>query len=441
MIKKILIANRGEIATRIIRTAKEMGIKTVAVYSEADKDSLHTLLADEKICIGPPPPSQSYLDIPKIIASAEVTNSDAIHPGYGFLSEKPNFADIVTRSGITFIGPSSEVLDLTGDKLKARLIAKELGIPVVPGSDGNVDPMTAKSIAEEIGYPVMLKAAAGGGGRGIRVVMDQKELVSVLSTASQEAKLAFGDGSIYLEKFLINPKHIEVQILADGKNVMVLGDRECSIQRRHQKIIEEAPSSSINNQIREKLYESAIKFCKAIEYKGAGTIEFLFDGENFYFIEMNARIQVEHPITEMTTDVDIVREQILIADGKELKDEILSPRGFSIECRINAEDPKTFMPSVGTIEKLILPGGYHVRVDTYVYQGYKVPQYYDSLLGKIITWGKDREEARIRMLRALNETIIEGSSLKTNIELHKIILETKEFKDKTHHVKFLDNML
>ncbi len=441
MIKKILIANRGEIATRIIRTAKEMGIKTVAVYSEADKDSLHTLLADEKICIGPPPPSQSYLDIPKIIAAAEVTNSDAIHPGYGFLSEKPNFADIVTRSGITFIGPSSEVLDLTGDKLKARLIAKELGIPVVPGSDGNVDPMTAKSIAEEIGYPVMLKAAAGGGGRGIRVVMDQKELTSVLSTASQEAKLAFGDGSIYIEKFLINPKHIEVQILADGKNVMVLGDRECSIQRRHQKIIEEAPSSSIDNQIREELYESAIKFCKAIEYKGAGTIEFLFDGENFYFIEMNARIQVEHPITEMTTDIDIVREQILIADGKELKDEILSPRGFAIECRINAEDPKTFMPSVGTIEKLILPGGYQVRVDTYIYQGYKVPQYYDSLLGKIITWGKDREEARIRMLRALSETIIEGSSLKTNIELHKIILETKEFKDKTHHVKFLDNML
>jgi acetyl-CoA carboxylase biotin carboxylase subunit len=441
MIKKLLIANRGEIAVRIIRTAKEMGIKTVAIYSEADKNSLHVEMADEAICIGPPKAADSYLNIPSIMAAAEVTKVDAIHPGYGFLSENPTFAEIVQASNIKFVGPPSEVIELSGDKVKAKEIAKKAGVPVVPGSDGEVSFLEAKEIAHKIGYPVVLKAAAGGGGRGIRIVRDDKELLEVMQTAMAEAKNAFGDERIYIEKYLINPKHIEVQILSDGKNVITLGERECSLQRRHQKIIEESPSASISDSERELLYEYAIRFAKAINYIGAGTAEFLYTEGQFYFIEMNARIQVEHPVTEMTTGIDIVSYQLLIADGGELDINSIKPQGFAIECRINAEDPITFMPSVGVVEKLRLPGGFGVRVDTHLYQGYSIPQYYDSLLAKIIAYGKNKEEAINRMKRAINETKIEGKSLKSNLDLHRKLLDTTEFKKNEHHVRFLENMI
>jgi acetyl-CoA carboxylase biotin carboxylase subunit len=441
MIKKLLIANRGEIAVRIIRTAKEMGIKTVAIYSEADKNSLHVEMADEAICIGPPKAADSYLNIPSIMAVAEVTKVDAIHPGYGFLSENPTFAEIVQASNIKFVGPPSEVIELSGDKVKAKEIAKKAGVPVVPGSDGEVSFLEAKEIAHKIGYPVVLKAAAGGGGRGIRIVRDDKELFEVMQTAMAEAKNAFGDERIYIEKYLINPKHIEVQILSDGKNVITLGERECSLQRRHQKIIEESPSASISDSERELLYEYAIRFAKAINYIGAGTVEFLYTEGQFYFIEMNARIQVEHPVTEMTTGIDIVSYQLLIADEGELDINSIKPKGYAIECRINAEDPITFMPSVGVVEKLRLPGGFGVRVDTHLYQGYSIPQYYDSLLAKIIAYGKNKEEAINRMKRAINETKIEGKSLKSNLDLHRKLLDTTEFKKNEHHVRFLENMI
>ncbi|MGC8650187.1 MAG: acetyl-CoA carboxylase biotin carboxylase subunit [Hydrogenobaculum sp.] len=441
MIKKLLIANRGEIAVRIIRTAKEMGIKTVAIYSEADKNSLHVEMADEAICIGPPKAADSYLNIPSIMAAAEVTKVDAIHPGYGFLSENPTFAEIVQASNIKFVGPPSEVIELSGDKVKAKEIAKKAGVPVVPGSDGEVSFLEAKDIAHKIGYPVVLKAAAGGGGRGIRIVRDDKELLEVMQTAMTEAKNAFGDERIYIEKYLINPKHIEVQILSDGKNVITLGERECSLQRRHQKIIEESPSASISDSERELLYEYAVRFAKAINYIGAGTVEFLYTEGQFYFIEMNARIQVEHPVTEMTTGIDIVSYQLLIADEGELDIDSIKPKGFAIECRINAEDPITFMPSVGVVEKLRLPGGFGVRVDTHLYQGYSIPQYYDSLLAKIIAYGKNKEEAINRMKRAIDEAKIEGKSLKSNLDLHKKLLDTTEFKKNEHHVRFLENMI
>jgi len=441
MIKKLLIANRGEIAVRIIRTAKEMGIKTVAIYSEADKNSLHVEMADEAICIGPPKAADSYLNIPSIMAAAEVTKVDAIHPGYGFLSENPTFAEIVQASNIKFVGPPPEVIELSGDKVKAKEIAKKAGVPVVPGSDGEVSFLEAKEIAHKIGYPVVLKAAAGGGGRGIRIVRDDKELLEVMQTAMAEAKNAFGDERIYIEKYLINPKHIEVQILSDGKNVITLGERECSLQRRHQKIIEESPSASISDSERELLYEYAIRFAKAINYIGAGTVEFLYTEGQFYFIEMNARIQVEHPVTEMTTGIDIVSYQLLIADEGELDINSIKPKGYAIECRINAEDPITFMPSVGVVEKLRLPGGFGVRVDTHLYQGYSIPQYYDSLLAKIIAYGKNKEEAINRMKRAINETKIEGKSLKSNLDLHRKLLDTTEFKKNEHHVRFLENMI
>ena len=441
MIKKLLIANRGEIAVRIIRTAKEMGIKTVAIYSEADKNSLHVEMADEAICIGPPKAADSYLNIPSIMAAAEVTKVDAIHPGYGFLSENPTFAEIVQASNIKFVGPPSEVIELSGDKVKAKEIAKKAGVPVVPGSDGEVSFLEAKEIAHKIGYPVVLKATAGGGGRGIRIVRDDKELLEVMQTAMAEAKNAFGDERIYIEKYLINPKHIEVQILSDGKNVITLGERECSLQRRHQKIIEESPSASISDSERELLYEYAIRFAKAINYIGAGTVEFLYTEGQFYFIEMNARIQVEHPVTEMTTGIDIVSYQLLIADEGEFDIDSIKPRGFAIECRINAEDPITFMPSVGVVEKLRLPGGFGVRVDTHLYQGYSIPQYYDSLLAKIIAYGKNKEKAINRMKRAINETKIEGKSLKSNLDLHRKLLDTTEFKKNEHHVRFLENMI
>ncbi|HIO41376.1 MAG TPA: acetyl-CoA carboxylase biotin carboxylase subunit [Aquifex sp.] len=443
-IKKVVIANRGEIAVRAIRTCKELGIKTVAVYSEADKDSLHVMLADEAICIGPPNPQESYLNIPNIISAAEITGADAVYPGYGFLSENPKFAEIVEANGLIFIGPSPQTLRLIGNKVKAKQIAKRAGVPTIPGSARRTTLEEALDIAYEIGYPVILKAAAGGGGRGMRVVYSEKELREKYPLARSEAKVSFGDDTVYIEKFLLNPKHIEVQILADmhGK-VVPVGDRECSIQRRHQKVIEEAPSPSIDTPTREKLYEAAVKFAKAVNYQGAGTVEFLYDTQsgNFYFIEMNGRIQVEHPVTEMVTGIDLVKWQFLIAMGEKLD---IPPypqvNGMALEMRINAEDPRTFTPAPGPVERLILPGGFGVRVDTHLYQGYKVPPYYDSLLAKFIVWAPNREELINRALRVLDETVIEGTGLKTNIEFHKFILQTKEFREAKHHVKLLEEL-
>jgi len=442
-IKKVVIANRGEIAVRAIRTCKELGIKTVAVYSEADRESLHVMLADEAICIGPPNPQDSYLNIPNIISAAEITGADAIYPGYGFLSENPKFAEIVEANGLIFIGPKPQTLRLIGNKVKAKQIAKKAGVPTIPGSSRRTSLEEALDIAYEIGYPVILKAAAGGGGRGMRVVYSEKELREKYPLAQNEAKISFGDDTVYIEKFLLNPKHIEVQILADYHgNVIPIGDRECSIQRRHQKVIEEAPSASITEDIRNKLFEAAVKFAKAVDYVGAGTVEFLYDpnDKKFYFIEMNGRIQVEHPVTEMVTGVDLVKWQFLIAMGEKLDIEPPKSKGYALEMRINAEDPRTFIPAPGTVEKLILPGGFGVRVDTHLYQGYKIPPYYDSLLAKFIVWAPNRDEVIKRALRVLNETTIEGKGLKTNIEFHKFILQTKEFKEAKHHVKLLEEL-
>jgi len=443
MINKILIANRGEIAVRIIRACKELGIKTVAVYSEADKDSMHVKLSDQSICIGPAEPLKSYLDIPRIMASIEVSSADAVHPGYGFLSENPKFAQIVEVSKKIFIGPSSETLALIGDKIKAKEVAKKLGIPLVPGSDEPVDFQKALDIAKEIKYPLVIKSAGGGGGRGIRVVYDERELREKLPLAVQESKQAFGDERVYIEKYLINPKHIEVQVLADKHgNVITLGERECSIQRRYQKLVEEAPSASITDERRKILEEMVVEFCKAINYVGAGTVEFLMDQEgNFYFMEMNGRIQVEHPVTEMITGIDIVKEQIKIAQGERLSIKRVERRGYAIEFRINAEDPNTFLPSPGKVEELFIPGGPGVRVDTHLYCGYKIPPFYDSLIAKLIVWGKDRTEAIERAKRALKEFIIEGEGLKTNIAFHERLLATREFKTAKHHVRYLEEML
>jgi acetyl-CoA carboxylase biotin carboxylase subunit len=443
-IKKVVIANRGEIAVRAIRACKELGIKTVAIYSTADKNSLHVWLADEAICIGPPSPSESYLNIPAILSVADITGADAIYPGYGFLAENPKFAEVVRANGLIFIGPLPETLRLIGNKIKAKEIAKRVGVPIIEGSRGKITLESAIEIAYKIGYPILLKAAAGGGGRGMRIVYNEKELREKFPLAQREAKASFGDDTIYLEKYLINPKHIEVQILADGYgNVVAISDRECSIQRRHQKLIEEAPSVSISEETRKKLFEDAVKFAKAINYVGAGTVEFLYDPKTskYYFIEMNGRIQVEHPVSEMITGIDLVKWQFLIAMGEKLPYETPpSLKGFALEMRINAEDPKLFIPSPGKIEKLILPGGFGVRVDTHIYQGYTVPPYYDSLLAKFIVWGNDREEAINRALRVLEETTIEGENLKTNIEFHKFILQTKEFREAKHHVKFLQEI-
>jgi len=442
-IKKVLIANRGEIAVRAIRTCKELGIKTVAVYSEADKDSLHVALADEAICIGPPPPSESYLNIPNLLSAAEITGADAVYPGYGFLSENPKFAEIVEANGLIFVGPKPQTLRLIGNKVKAKQVAKRAGVPTVPGSNRKITLDEAIDIAYEIGYPVILKAAAGGGGRGMRVVYDEKELRQKFPLAMSEAKTSFGDDTIYLEKFLLNPKHVEVQILADAHgNVVPVGDRECSIQRRHQKVIEEAPSPSVDEETRQRLFEAAVKFAKAVDYEGAGTVEFLYDPKSgeFYFIEMNGRIQVEHPVTEMVTGIDLVRWQFLIAMGEELNLKTPKPDGYALQMRLNAEDPKTFAPAPGKVERLVLPGGFGVRVDTHLYQGYTVPPYYDSLLAKLIVWARDRKELIDRALRVLDETVVEGRGLKTNLEFHRFILQTKEFKEAKHHVKLLEEL-
>jgi len=430
MFKKILIANRGEIALRIIWACKELGIKTVAVYSEADRDALHVKFADESICIGPPKSGDSYLNIASIISAAEVTGAEAIHPGYGFLAENPQFAEVCDSCGITFIGPSAEVIKLMGNKSEARKLMSDIGVPVTSGSKDTVSSVKeAAKIATKIGYPIMLKASAGGGGRGMRIVYSEDELPEHFKMAQVEAEAAFGDPSLYVEKYMEHPRHIEFQIIGDLKgNIVHLGERECSIQRRHQKLVEESPSPALDERLRAEIAEAAITAAKAVQYFSVGTVEFLLDSEkNFYFMEMNTRIQVEHPVTEMVTGIDLVKEQIRIAAGKKLSFSQKDVRfiGHSIECRINAEDPKTMIPSPGRITGLYLPTGPGIRVDTAAYAGYQVPPYYDSLLAKLISYGRDRKEAINRMKRALEATIVEG--LKTNVRLHQAIISHPDF--------------
>ncbi|MGK2910899.1 MAG: acetyl-CoA carboxylase biotin carboxylase subunit [Sphingobium sp.] len=441
--EKILIANRGEIALRIHRAAHEMGIKTVAVHSTADADAMHVRLADEAICIGPPAARDSYLNIPNIISAAEISGADAIHPGYGFLSENAQFAEIVEAHGIAFIGPKPEHIRTMGDKVEAKRTAGALGLPLVPGSDGAISEIgEAKRIAADIGYPVIIKAASGGGGRGMKIVQSADELETQMQQAGSEAKAAFGDATVYLEKYLGNPRHIEFQIFGDGKgNAIHLGERDCSLQRRHQKVLEEAPSPVISAAERDRMGGIVSKAMADMGYRGAGTIEFLYEDGEFYFIEMNTRLQVEHPVTEMITGVDLVREQIRVAEGRPLsveqKDLVFS--GHAIECRINAEDPRTFAPSPGTVTRYHVPGGMHVRVDSGLYQGYKVPPYYDSMIGKLIVYGRTREGAIMRLKRALEEYVIEG--MKTTIPLHQALLRDPEFQDGAYTIKWLEEWL
>lgn len=442
---KILIANRGEIAVRIIRACKEMNIKTVAIYSEADKDALHTRLADEAICIGPADSRKSYLNIKSIIEAAYITGADSIHPGFGFLSENTQFAKICEESNIKFIGPSSKVIDLLGNKSNAKKIMKEAGVPTIPGSNGSIKGLKdAENIAKEIGYPIMLKAAAGGGGKGIRIVKSEVELESSYNIVKQEAKASFNDDEIYIEKFVENPRHVEIQILADEHgNVIHLGERDCSIQRNNQKVIEETPSTAIDEKLRGKMGEAAIKAAKAAGYSSCGTVEFLVDkNKNFYFMEMNTRIQVEHPITEMRTGIDIVKEQIRIAAGEKLKikqkDVIF--RGHAIECRINAENPsKNFRPCPGKITGLNLPGGNGIRVDTAIYEGYTIPANYDSMIIKIIAYGINRNEAIAKMKRALEELVIEG--VETNRDFLFDIIKNPNFIRGEFNTSFISNLV
>lgn len=431
MFAKILIANRGEIALRVIYACKELGIKTVAVYSQADLHSLHVRFADEDVCIGPPSSDKSYLDPRRIISAAEVTNADAIHPGYGFLAENPDFADICESSGIAFIGPTSEMIRKMGDKAYAKEAMKKAGVPVIPGSDGIVGSLDeAVKIAQEIGFPVMVKARSGGGGKGMRIVGDEWKLRRVFEVTRAEAKAAFGDPEVYLEKVIQNPRHVEIQVLGDGKGKVIhLGERECSIQRRHQKLVEESPSPAVTPKLRKRMGKEAVKAAKVVKYKGAGTVEFLLapDG-NFYFMEMNTRIQVEHPVTEQVSGVDLVKEQIRIASDGKLgfsQDEIVV-EGHAIECRINAEDPTNgFRPSPGEITSFHIPGGPGIRVDTYAYARYVIPPYYDSILAKLIAYGRTRDEAILRMRRALEEFIVEG--VKTTIPFHQRVLADPDF--------------
>ncbi|MAC40005.1 MAG: acetyl-CoA carboxylase biotin carboxylase subunit, partial [Oceanicaulis sp.] len=412
MFEKILIANRGEIALRVHRACREMGIRTVAVHSEADANAMHVRLADESVCIGPPPAGKSYLNIPAIITAAEVTGAQAIHPGYGFLSENARFAEIVEAHGLAFIGPTAEHIRMMGDKITAKKAVMEAGIPVVPGSEGGVATYEeAQPIAAEIGYPVLIKAASGGGGRGMKVAESADKLKEAMETASAEASAAFGDGTVYLEKYLGQPRHIEIQVLADTHgNVVHLGERDCSLQRRHQKILEEAPSPALSAEERAQIGETVRKAIEAIGYRGVGTIEFLWENGEFYFIEMNTRLQVEHPVTEMITGIDLVREQIRVADGAPLgitQDDITF-EGWAIECRINAENPKTFAPSPGMVTEFHAPGGLGVRLDSALYAGYSIPPYYDSLIGKLIVHGRTRTETLLRMRRALEEMVVGG---------------------------------
>jgi acetyl-CoA carboxylase biotin carboxylase subunit len=444
LFKKILIANRGEIAVRIIRACSELGIKTVAVYSDVDKESIHVKLADEAVCIGPANPQQSYLHTPAILSASEITDSEAIHPGYGFLSENPQFAEACGKSGITFIGPRPENIRLGGDKARARYILKKKGVPVVPGSDGLVkNAATALKLAGKIGFPVILKASAGGGGRGMRIVEAEAGIENAFNTAQRESLAAFGCGDLYLEKYISEMRHIEVQVMADNKgNTVHLGERDCSIQRRHQKLIEESPGPNVTDKFRKKIGEYAVKAAKALKYRNVGTLEFIVDLEgNVYFMEINTRIQVEHPVTEAVTGVDIIKEQIKLAAGNllEFRQSMVNITGHAIECRINAEDPKRFVPSPGKITFLYLPGGPGVRVDTAAYSGWTVPSNYDSLIAKLIVTGRDREEAIHRMRRALKEFIVEG--IQTTIPFQQKVLVSEEFLNGNYTTRFVENLM
>ncbi|MCK7578354.1 MAG: acetyl-CoA carboxylase biotin carboxylase subunit [Chromatiales bacterium] len=444
MIEKVLIANRGEIALRILRACRELGIKTVAVHSEADRDLKHVLLADESVCIGPASALQSYLNVPAIISAAEVTDTVAIHPGYGFLSENADFAERVEKSGFIFIGPRPETIRLMGDKVSAIAAMKAAGVPCVPGSDGPIDDNKKRTLelAREIGYPIMIKSSGGGGGRGMRVVHSEATLLNAIALTKAEAAAAFNNDMVYMEKYLENPRHVEFQVLADQMgNAIHLGERDCSMQRRHQKVVEEAPAPGITEEQRREIGERCAAACRSIGYRGAGTFEFLYENGQFYFIEMNTRVQVEHPVTEMVTGVDIVKEQILIAAGEPLRyrQSDIRMRGHAIECRINAEHPETFMPSPGKITDFHAPGGPGVRVETHIYSGYTVPCHYDSMIGKLITHGEDRESAVARMCNALRETVIDG--INTNIKLQRSIMRDGAFLAGGANIHYLEKML
>jgi|TARA_B110000008_G_scaffold101558_1_gene104365 acetyl-CoA carboxylase biotin carboxylase subunit len=444
MFDKILIANRGEIALRVLRACREMGIKTVAVYSQADAEAKYVKLSDEAVCIGPPPSNLSYLNIPAIISAAEVTDAQAIHPGYGFLSENADFAERVEKSGFTFIGPKAETIRLMGDKVSAKAAMKKAGVPCVPGSDGALSENAndIKDIAKKIGYPVIVKAAGGGGGRGMRVVHTEAALLNSVAMTKAEAEAAFGNATVYMEKFLEKPRHVEFQVMSDQHgNAVHLWDRDCSLQRRHQKIIEEAPAPGVPTRLRDKMGQRCADACKKIGYRGAGTFEFLYENGEFFFIEMNTRLQVEHTVTEMITGLDLVQEQIRIAYGEKLnrKQRHIQLNGHAIECRINAEDPYNFMPSPGTISRFHLPGGPGVRMDTHAFGGYKVPSHYDSMIGKLICYGATREQAIARMQIALSEILIEG--IKTNVPLHRDLMEDLAFKEGGVTIHYLEQKL
>jgi acetyl-CoA carboxylase biotin carboxylase subunit len=438
---KILIANRGEIALRAMRACKELGLQTVAVYSNADKDLKHLKFADETVCIGPASPTLSYLNVASILSAAELTEANAIYPGYGFLAEDPNFAEMCEKSGFKFIGPSSDIIRKMGDKITAKTLAEKSGIQIVPGYKGDLpdDKSELSKIVNRIGYPIMIKATAGGGGRGMRMVRDESELFNSLEVTIQEALNAFGNGTVYLEKFIENPRHVEVQIVGDGMGEAIhLGTRDCSMQRKHQKIIEEAPALDVNEKSLQQTLKACVELCKEIKYEGVGTIEFLYENEEFYFIEMNTRIQVEHPVTEMITGYDLVKAQLRIALGMEIEldQSEINFKGHAIECRINAEDPRTFQPSPGLITKMHTPGGFGIRYDSHIYGGYRVPPYYDSLLSKIITLANTRESAIKRMLSALDEFFVQG--IKTNHSLHQDVLNDETFKENKHTINYLE---
>ena len=444
MIKKLLIANRGEIALRILRACHEMGIKTVAVHSTADRDLKHVRLADESVCIGPPSSLESYLNIPAIISAAEVTDADAIHPGYGFLSENADFAERVESSGFIFVGPTADSIRVMGDKIAAKDAMEKSGVPCVPGTGGAIpdDPVISKKMADDIGYPIIIKATGGGGGRGMRVVYDESDLLESITLTKTEAGAAFNNDVVFMEKFLEKPRHIEFQVLADSHGHAIhLCERDCSMQRRNQKVVEEAPAPGITVEQREKLGNSVAKACVDIGYRGAGTFEFLYENNEFYFIEMNTRLQVEHPVTELITGVDLVKQQLLIASGEKLKikQEDIKPTGHAIECRINAEDPETFVPSPGRIDRFHVPGGLGVRVDSHIYGGYSVPPYYDSMIGKLIVHAEDRDGAIKRMRGALSEMVVEG--IKTNIPLQRRIMEDTAFVAGGAGIDYLEKKL
>jgi acetyl-CoA carboxylase biotin carboxylase subunit len=444
MLDKVLIANRGEIALRVLRACKELGIRTVAVHSTADRDLMHVRLSDESVCIGPPSASESYLNVPAIIAAMELTDANGVHPGYGFLSENADFAEQVEKSGFIFIGPTAETIRMMGDKVSAIDVMRDAGVPTVPGSNGPLDDNHDRTLAlaKEIGYPVIIKAAAGGGGRGMRVVHNEAALLKAIHVTQTEAKSFFGDGTVYLEKFLENPRHVEIQVIGDGNGEAIcLGDRDCSLQRRHQKVIEEAPAPGIPDEVRAAITKTCIQACKNMRYRGAGTLEFLYQDERFYFIEMNTRVQVEHPVTEMVTGIDIVKEQLRIASGLPLsvKQEDITIKGHSFECRINAEDPTSFLPSPGKVKLFHAPGGPGVRVDSHLYSGYSVPPFYDSLVAKLISYADSREQALVRMQIALDELLIDG--IRSNTPLHRDLVRDSEFQKGGVNIHYLEQKL